>query len=284
MSGRLVAVHFHGALAERFGARHYFDIRTPAEAVRAMDANHPGFRAAFLATAERYAICADGDWRDGLDGAVLPISREVHFCPRVEGGAFIGAALVGYAIPALAGTLAAEIIGAVLVAALVWGVSQLFASKAAEAVDPAELADSYVFTGPENVAAQGAAVPVVYGRCVVGSVVVSAGLSAGDQIILAQTSLAAGSPTQLAGASLRIEPGMAQPRGGLPPIELQTVGPPDARVRRLGPAGWHHMGAHTLSEADQQRQVDLFVSPDSVAAWDYWRGFRDYRMELEPLP
>ena len=149
--------------------------------------------------------------------------------------------------------------------------------------DPGELADSYVFTGPENVAAQGAAVPVIYGRCFTGSVVVSAGISTGDQIILAQSGLATGSP-QLAGAAVLVEPGTPMPAAGFPPIELQLVGPPDARVLRLGPVGWLHMGSRTLAEGDLARQVELFVSPDAVAAWDYWRGFRAYRLEFEQKP
>src|SRR6185295_15214820 len=100
---KLVAVHLYGDLAENFGERHEYGIRTPAEAVRALCANYPDFHRYFVAH-ERYAILADGDWRDGMDGAELPVSREVHIVPHVTGQAPLIA-------PFVAGALGTGIVG-----------------------------------------------------------------------------------------------------------------------------------------------------------------------------
>jgi predicted phage tail protein len=170
---QLVDIHLHGPLADKYGALHQLAVRSPREAAHAMDANFPGFIADFMAH-ERYAIFADGDWRD-FDGAeISPFNREVHFCPQVEGGVFLGAALVGALIPTLAGTLAATIIGGLLVTGLLIGIALLFRPKTKK--PEAEKKDeSFAFSGPENVSGQGIPVPLIYGRVFAGSVVVSAG-------------------------------------------------------------------------------------------------------------
>ena len=173
MTDKLVAIHIHGPLADRFGSLHHLAVQTPREAVHALDANYPGFLVAF-ASHERYAIFADGDWRDGDEAAALPVSREMHFCPMIEGQAPLGALLVGVLFPSIAGSLAATIIGGLLVTGLLIGISLLFKPKA-EAAEAEEREEGFAFSGPENVTGQGVAVPLIYGRVFAGSVVISAG-------------------------------------------------------------------------------------------------------------
>lgn len=169
----LVTIHLHGPLADQFGAVHRFDVRTPIEAVRALDANYPGFVAAF-AQHSHYGLYADGDWRDGDAAASMPVSRELHICPIIEGRAFIGAALVGALFPSIAGTAAATIIGGLIMTGLLIGISLLFAPKVKKPKE-AGRDESFAFNGTGNIAGQGAAVPLIYGRVHAGSVIISAG-------------------------------------------------------------------------------------------------------------
>jgi predicted phage tail protein len=268
MSKPLVTVHLHGKLAEQYGAVHYFDVRTPSEAVRALSANYPGFRAAFLET-QIYHVLVDGDWRDGDSGVLYPISREVHFVPRTEGALeTLALAAVTAVFPALAGTLAAQIIAGVLIAALFLGIAWAMGAFD-EKKEGDDKSDSYAFTGQDNVAQQGAPVPIIYGRVHVGSVVASASLEAGDQIYAGSGVTAFGGYD----ATPQIIP--APPRGG-PPIVLQRLGPKDAQIKRLGPVGWDYIGARLYEELGKRRWLDIFVSPDRAEAWDYWRGFGPY--------
>lgn len=267
MSGEpLVEVGLYGALAERFGPRHYFAVGTPVEAIRALSANFPDFRREFLKE-QAYGILVDGDWREGPDAIRLPVSREVHFVPRAAG-----------ADPATLTTIAIQIAIGLVISAATWGISYLLnppgKDKDKEADDKSE---SYAFTGADNVAQQGAAVPVIYGRCFVGSVVASAGLVAADQVAYTQVATAFG----LSEPPLRPDP-RGYPPGdlpfpdGVPEIKLQTIGEVPYRVRRLGPVGWRHYGARLFIENGTRRVLDIFVSPDSTLAWDYWRGFGRY--------
>jgi predicted phage tail protein len=178
LGNRLVDIHLHGPLADKYGALHRFAINNPREAVHALDANFPGFVSDFVKH-ERYAIYADGDWRDFEGAEIAPFGREVHFCPQVEGGAFLATALIGAIIPSIAGTTAATILGSVLMTGLLIGISFLFRPKQPKKKDEAK-DESFAFSGPENVTGQGVAVPLIYGRVYAGSVVISAGQSTTD--------------------------------------------------------------------------------------------------------
>lgn len=176
----LVTVRLHGPLGERYGGEHRFAIASPREAVAALDANYPGFRRDFLATPE-YALLVDGDWRDGSmpDVAVSPIGREIDFCPVIEGRIF---APIVAGLGALGlGTVAANILGGIIATALMVGVSMLLAPKPQKkTATDTKKDENYAFSGPENVTEQGVAVPLIYGTCFVGSVVISAGLEVAD--------------------------------------------------------------------------------------------------------
>ena len=174
-----IAVHLYGPLADKYGAEHHLAVMTPHEAIRALDANFPGFIRDFAAH-QIYHLLADGDWRDGDEAAIMPVSRELHLVPQIKGRAFLAAALIGAAFPALAtttilGVSAATLIGGALFLGVMVGLSFLFRPKTPEQKDE-DRNESFAFTGPENVVTQGAPVPLAYGRVYCGSVVVSAGL------------------------------------------------------------------------------------------------------------
>lgn len=281
MDERLVAIHLHGPLADRFGARHDYSIRTPVEAVAALDANYPGFLAAF-ATHELYCIMADGDWRGGDEAAFLPVSREIHFCPVIEGRAFLGALLVGALFPALS-TTAATIIGGVLFAGLMIGLSFLFAPKKPEKEDT-KRDENYAFSGPENVAEQGTAVPLVYGRCFTGSVVISAGLEVTAVAVSSTTPGAGflrGMPRALPPPSTAVEPGTPVPPGGFPALVQDDEG-------NWYPDGWVPVLLLEVDATDENQDPDeaqpktatVYGIEDQVGdqrnAWNHVKGFYWY--------
>jgi predicted phage tail protein len=90
-------------------------------------------------------------------------------------------------IPAI-GVTAANIIGGLIVTGLLIGASMLLSPKpkkltattATSAGGSAAKQSSYSFSGPENTTVQGAAVPCLYGRSWVGSVVISASIDTTD--------------------------------------------------------------------------------------------------------
>lgn len=184
----------YGFLGRQFGKVHHYDVRSPAEAVRALSVTLAGFRKA-VADGGSYRVLVGGKTALSVETLGHPVSsREtIRIVPAVEGAGrggvlqlILGIALiiaapylpVGYGITA--GTFTS--IGFSLA---LGGVSQmLFAPKPAQngtstsgSVDRPENRPSYTFDGAVNTAAQGNPVPVLYGKLIVGSQVISAGLS-----------------------------------------------------------------------------------------------------------
>ena len=156
----LVAIRLHGPLADKYGGEHHFAIRSPREAINALDANYPGFRHDFLKH-PTYGLIVDGDWRDEentFDVANSPVSREMDIAPMVEGR--LAAAIVpllGYI--GITG-VAATVLASVITIGLLLGVSMLLTPKPKKKTteDAPTSQDNYMFSGPENVTAQGVAV------------------------------------------------------------------------------------------------------------------------------
>lgn len=189
----------YGELAKRFGKYHRMSVANAAEAIRALRANFSGFESymagahhdgvgfrVFVGTAglrdESEAMNPSGEkdlirivptlfgsgsgWAKIIVGAVL-----------VTVGVIISAASFGGATP-LGGFIAS--IGLSLIFG---GVSQLLTSPPdVPGNNETKRKESYIFSGPENTSAQGRPVPVGYGRMIVGSVVISAGIETFDEV------------------------------------------------------------------------------------------------------
>lgn len=203
-------VILYGRLAEEFGPSFDLDVGSPAEAVRALECNFPGF----------FASIREGHYRVGYDvenGIMEPDelvmvgdNPEIHIEPVVVGakkkgifGIILGIVIIGAAIyfaPA-AGAGAAgsgSVAGANLTATFqVFGITISYADVALFGLSMAlqglaglltptpqvpgtpEKPDgrpSFLFSGPINTAEQGGPVPLVYGQVRTGSTVISAGL------------------------------------------------------------------------------------------------------------
>lgn len=194
------SVILHGRLKREFGPEFRLDAATVGECIRGIGVQVKGFIEALKQGS--YEVIR-GERRTGLrlgeeDINTLRLGQaDLHLVPvaagsRGKGGALkaiLGVALVGVAIFASGGTLAAPLAGltsggmwgsvAVLGLGLaVSGAAQMMTKK--ESSDTGKKEDSFAFSGPTNGTEQGTAVPLIYGRVMTGSIAASTGLDIED--------------------------------------------------------------------------------------------------------
>ncbi len=197
----MVTVILLGELGRRFGRRHRLAIASAAEAIRALTANFPAFERELVASGERgvgYRVLA------GRDALVLDRLHEPTGAQRITiapvvtgaGGDGLGQILLGAALLAVAwwnpmgwaatGTfLSQSTLYSVGTAMILGGVAQMIAPtpKASDPSERPENQPSYSFNGAVNTTAQGHPVPVGYGRLIVGSAVISAGIDVDEMTV-----------------------------------------------------------------------------------------------------
>jgi len=193
-------IYLHGALS-KFGGPFDMNVRDAADAVRALSAQIRGFRRAL---SDGYYKVIIGDIENGIviDETMLKFrapNHDIHFVPVPAGGKGAGKIILGVALVALAAfggpevfgatgalsgigasagiaggagiTISAATVGLIGLGLVFTGISQLIAPG------PVLPKQSYLFNNFDNVATQGGPVPLVYGRTMTGSVVITAGLS-----------------------------------------------------------------------------------------------------------
>jgi predicted phage tail protein len=192
-------IHLYGALAKHVKSIK-LDVRTAAEAVRALCANFPAMR----------SDINDGKWslvrgskKTGMSLDETEVtnfglgSGDLHFIPNVSGAkgnnngalkVILGATLIAVSF-GFASALATPILGiagastygsAMAMAGLgmvLTGASTLLSPKTSSSDET----KSYTFSGPTGSAQQGVGVPIVYGEAIVGSVMISGGFDV-DQL------------------------------------------------------------------------------------------------------
>jgi predicted phage tail protein len=197
-------IKLYGPLAEFIGRRVLqADVRSAAEAVRFLVANFPGVEQHM---ADQHYRVSTGNFELSLDELHYPAGQEeVRIVPVVVGaGGSTGKILLGIGLIAasfllpgagafgttsifgvsaaqggavLAGIgTALSVVGASLV---LGGVAQLLSPvpKVAQGVDTqSDPRKSYSFSGIQQTSRQGVPVPIVYGKTLTGSVVISAGI------------------------------------------------------------------------------------------------------------
>ena len=201
----LKTIVLHGSFGSRFGRRHRLDVASPLDAIRALSVLQPGFMQALVAYRPGFRIVLDRVPLSSREELALPGRETIRIVPVVAGAGggigqiFIGVALVvgafftGGADLALAPeatlgfTLTTTTLGGMALsfgASLVLGgLSQMLAQTPdtssrgqGQGLDSA----SYLFNGPVNTTQQGNPVPILYGRLIIGSQVVSASVQAYD--------------------------------------------------------------------------------------------------------
>lgn len=191
----LVDVRLYGHLRARFGRGYPYAVRTPAEAIRALCCTVPGFRQYLRENSEP-------GYRIVVDKTPIAAEAELHHAgrrtsikivPVVAGSAGSGKILGGALLIGLSfvpGLQAISPIGSTTLSSVAFnlgvsmalgGIAQAIAgtpkAPTPASIERPENQPSYAFDGPVNVTAQGQAIPLVYGRMRVGSVVISSGLS-----------------------------------------------------------------------------------------------------------
>jgi predicted phage tail protein len=186
----LRTIRLYGKLGTRFGRVHRLAIASTAEAVRALCVLLPGFERELMTSRERgisYA-CFLGKTNIGKDQLQLSGGTEdIRIAPVMAGAkqgvlqTIIGAVLIVVgAFTSYAGGSTLIQIG---VSMMIGGVLQMLSPQPnnISAADSPDNGANYNFNGPVNTTAQGNPVPVLYGRMIVGSAVISAGILAQDQ-------------------------------------------------------------------------------------------------------
>jgi predicted phage tail protein len=194
----------YGFLRPLCGKRHEFEVSTPAEAVRALAANFPVLKSKlneYVQSGGEFRIIVDNKPINNEECLVAPAGGSIKIIPVVAGskrsgilGVVLGGALIassfflptGALLPFL-GSLSPSLssiafgIGSSM---LLGGASQLL-SPQPKAMPPQETYEntpSYSFNGAVNTVQQGQPVPVAYGRLIVGSCVISAGITADEYV------------------------------------------------------------------------------------------------------
>lgn len=203
-------VYLYGALGQKYGTHHQFDIVNAAHAAKALAVNHKGFAADFRDGF--YDVRIGNDPIDQSMIAFHSAGRAIHIEPLAQGGKRSGGlkAIAGIALLSIATAGASN-------AALPWlsGGSALSSGFAAQAFsiagysvswgslassaglmllqgisgmltaapkadysnrNPVDQRASFLFNGATNRSADGTALQLVYGKMKVGTIVASAGI------------------------------------------------------------------------------------------------------------
>lgn len=186
-------VRLLGELGKKFGKVIQLDVKTPAEAVRALCVNFPEF-AKFVSSSEErnvgYRVVVGktdrsveqlNDPAGRADIKIVPVimgSKRAGIGQIIIGSILIAGALVGnYFFP---GNPVSPYLMNAGIAMVLGGVVQLLSPLPPTPDEGPENRPSYIFNGSVNTSAQGYPVPVGYGRMIVGSAVVSAGIDTDD--------------------------------------------------------------------------------------------------------
>jgi len=210
-------VKVYGALAKRLGqTRFEFDVRTPAEAVKALLANFPGLEKWLIDSAQdgigyRVKIGKESVGEKNLRDLSLPWSERDVFsitpvisgaitwrqaAPIIVGALLITAAIVfaptvaagggGFMGSAGAGGLSAGMsmsLGSVGMSMVLTGVANILSPPPGPLdMKQASHLENFNFSGIVNTAQVGTPIPIAYGRLFVGSTVISSGLDV-DQLL-----------------------------------------------------------------------------------------------------
>lgn len=187
MTAKLRTVKLYGPMRRRFGREYRLNVSSPAEAIRALCVQIPGFKQ-YLAESKAAGLAFAvfiGKRNITKDGLHDPVGDdEIRIAPIIEGSKrggilniILGIVLIVVGVYTANPGLVVN--GAVMV---VGGVVQMLAPqpKGLGAKDDPNNQPSYSMNGAVNTQAQGNPVPLPYGRLIVGSALISGGIYAED--------------------------------------------------------------------------------------------------------
>lgn len=172
-------IRLYGEMGQRFGREHRFDVRTPAEAVRALCSQIPGFRAYLYNHAKDYFKVFVGG-RNESENIQAPASDAeiIRIAPVVQGAGALGRIIIGVVLIVIGSVPGAQFLQPLGWSMVLGGVVELLSPQPKNNGPDEAPANkpNYNFNGAVNTTAQGHPVPLAYGRIMVGSAVISAGI------------------------------------------------------------------------------------------------------------
>lgn len=191
MNERLKTIRLYGALGARFGRVHRLAVSSAREAVKALCVLLPGFERELMTAHTRGVVYSVFLGRSSISAEQLtyPAGRDdIRIAPILQGSKRAGAlqTIIG-AVLVVVGAIFYNYGGQALMslgyAMMAGGVVQMLVPQkgTTSTQDQADNTASYNFNGAVNTSAQGNPVPLGYGKMLVGSAVVSAGIFAEDQ-------------------------------------------------------------------------------------------------------
>lgn len=204
----LRTIHLYGSLRKRYGKSFELDCASAQEAAQALGFMIPGFQRDIVdGVFQVIAGPKKSGYHLGQDEVRLTLGKteELHIVPVPQGAKrggvmklILGIALIGLsfvpgvnaAIGAAFGSVGGAFGATAAASATAFGTSLLFKTGFMLALGGAYQAivgtptmpssstdEGFLFSGPVNTSVQGSVVPVVFGKMMVGSVVVSGGIS-----------------------------------------------------------------------------------------------------------
>lgn len=199
---KVKTIKLSGSLARRFGREHRLAVASPAEAVRALCATKPGFEKFLMESRDNGINFTVFSGRNNLTedelqnpaGAdvirIIPVpvgSKKNGVLQIVVGVVLIAVgAVVQYMMGGAPNPFSNYLYGAGI-SMIVGGVIAMLTPVPKNQERKDDPRKSYVFNGSVNVQAQGNPVPLLYGELIVGSAVISAGISTQDNYIAGRT-------------------------------------------------------------------------------------------------
>lgn len=177
----LKTIILYGDMRQKFGREFRLDVKTPAEAVRALCSQLKGFRG-YLHNHANDAFKVFVGGRNASDEIGSPCSdREViRIAPVIQGAGAVGRVILGAAMVVVGVVFEQPWLVSMGASMALGGAAQLLSPTISTDTATAESVTntpSYNFNGPVNTTAQGHPVPLCYGEMIVGSAVISAGMT-----------------------------------------------------------------------------------------------------------
>jgi len=167
-------IRLHGVLAKEYGQNFYLDIGRPRNVLHAVDANKGGFIKRVIELQKEgcmYEIIINKKrLNTQKELQSLDVAHTVDLVPAITGSGPVAALLVIIGESAFLTNL----VTSVLFAAISYALSPTPEGPERVEATARGSAQSQVFSNPENLATQGAALPLGYGRLRVGSKVIQA--------------------------------------------------------------------------------------------------------------
>ncbi len=214
-------IYLHGDLSAKYGESYRLAVNTVKEACNALALMVPGFKDSVIGEKrDRLYRVVRGDVDKGFEMDEDTVSSfmigqaPVHIVPIVKGskdqgiGKIIFGALLfgagalmgfgtGFTLTGAAATTGVQV-ARLGVGLMLAGVGQMLSpSPGSVSSESPERRESFLFNGAVNRATQGLPVPLCYGKFLIGSVTVSAGIETDDIVISDIESSSIGAPKQL---------------------------------------------------------------------------------------